>query len=364
MMSRLKHLVLIMTAVAAAPTIAAAEKTVQTFRHTEFGIKFITEQPGRRNAASPQRRATIDVNRRTAPQSDDQEYIKLFAGSPAQEISDNFTVEPPRLAVIYEFVGLTPARQCRWKIYLDALLNFSGAPNLALTDVPNNICQQLGFGSLAGGLTKISDPNGRYLRTLVVRVEAAPSETQLSLPETVWERPTLADNAIDSDRRGTSRTLGRFARQNTNGLFIFLDESLLSGGQTLQLVVFRQDKPFWSVDLRKAPSMFGLSTVSPQLLAGTAIAIVLVIGVFFALLRRGKPLREMTVGYGSECDITLGPGGGGPLVRLKVYKGDKLKLEKLKSSTEVVIGDEPVKQKARLTSADKVLIDGKKVRFS
>ena len=110
--------------------------------------------------------------------------------------------------------------------------------------------------------------------------------------------------------------------------------------------------------------MFGLPAVSPQLLAGIAIAIVLVIGVFFALLRRGKPLREMTVGYGPECDITLGPGGGGPLVRLKVYKGDKLELEKLKTSTEVVIGDEPVKQKARLTSADKVLIDGKKVRFS
>ena len=221
MMSRLKHLVLIMTAVAAAPAIAAAEKTVQTFRHTEFGIKFITEQPGRRNAASPQRRATIDVNRRTAPQSDDQEYIKLFAGSPAQEISDNFTVEPPRLAVIYEFVGLTgPPMQMEGLPRRAA--EFFGAPNLALTDVPNNICQQLGFGSLAGGLTKISDPNGRYLRTLVVRVEAAPSETQLSLPETVWERLMLADNAIDSDRRGTSRTLGRFVRQNTNGLFIFL----------------------------------------------------------------------------------------------------------------------------------------------
>jgi len=364
MRSRLGAFVFVMATLVAAQAVASEDGTVQTFRHAEFGIKFVTGSSGSPDAAAAQRGAVIDVNRRTPPVSADQEYIKLFAGTPPQELSDRFTVEAPRLAVIYEFVGLTPARQCKWKVYLDALLNFSGTPNLALTDVPNDLCQQLGFGTLQGDLKKTYDPNGRYLRTLVVRVEATPSENEASLPAAIWERLTLADNAIETDRRGTSRTLGRFVRRNTNGLFILLDASLLSDGQALQLVVFQQDKPFWTVDLQSAPSMLGLPSLSPQLFVGIAIVALLVIGILFMLFRHEKPIRELTVGYGPECDITLGPGGGGPLVRLKVYKGDKLELEKLKSSTEVIIGDEPVKDKARLTSDDRLLIDGKKVRFS
>ncbi len=286
--------------------------------------------------------------------------LKVFQGD--QEITPKVRIVPPIVQTIILFAGLEETQQCRAKAVLQAATSSFGAPVTAYTDVRNVVCPDFGIRYVAGDFDRLFDLGPRYARTLAIRVsrDGASGEAQARVSEAVWRQ--LEINASElSDPAAIVRKVTGFLQRNVSGAFAIISTAETTSRAPFKLVIYDGDAAKLSVSFASGAA-FDRALI---LRIGIGIAVVLVPALIVIVWRRrARPVRSFVIGYGPDCDISLGDGASERLVVLNELRNKVLTIASLCQGDRVQVNGKFLKRPRRVGPDDEILIDGKRVKLS
>jgi hypothetical protein len=286
--------------------------------------------------------------------------IRYFADG--EEVTDKFMTAPPVIDVVYSFVGVPAGDQCVHKTLLDALLAAGGAPFPAVSTVPNELCPEFDIVPASRLAEAYGAPYESYTRLLLIEVlgEAKAARPVLP-PERIAARLEIAAAAL-ADKGRQAERLRTFLAANINGVFHFLDVDAVAPGARIEGRVFRGDDLLGAFPLT-GPPLVAWAKREWRWLAAAAAALVLVVVVWLLARGRGKPLREIVVGYGPASDYSLGGGPDRAVARITRFTNGRIRIERMSPAEAIAVNGKRLKRRRDIRLDDDVVIEGKVIRL-
>lgn len=286
--------------------------------------------------------------------------LKIFQGD--REITPKVRIIPPIVQTIILFAGLEETRQCRAKAILQAATSSFGAPVTAYADVPNAVCPDFGIRYVDGDFGRLFDLGPRYARTLAIRVstDEPSADAGARVSEAVWRQLEIHASEL-ADPAAIVRKVTGFLQRSVSGAFAIISTAGMTGRAPFKLVVYDAGAPKLTVSFASGGAFDRVSVLR----IGTAFGVPLVLALIVIVWRRrARPVRSFVIGYGPDCDISLGDGASERLVLLNEMKNKSLTIASLCQGDRIQVNGKPLKKPRRVGPDDEILIDGKRVKLS
>lgn len=329
--------------IALAATPALAANVTGTVDQNGYRLKIVKNEDG----------ILLDIGAEAAFRNG--EKVMLEKGG--DDITARLTVLPPVVELSYFFRGLDDLTQCRFRLVLDAVTGDAQRRISAFSDRPGSRCPEADIRPVRARFSG----DDRYARHLVI--EVAPRITTAGVPETkdIWAQLSISSDLLDR-KIDIIRAVNRFIERNTHGAFAFvpaseltaivpLDFSLLAGGET-------------KIHSQLGGPIYLVERLDPLYAAAAVGAFMLALFLLLRLSRRPKPLRELILGHGPDCDIRLRGDGEERVACLRIFPGDRKEIAVLAKGERVTVNGRVLKKRTLLRNDDELAIDGKAIVFT
>ncbi len=312
-----------------------------------------------------------------APEETD---VRFFVAG--RDVTASVVRRAPLIEIAYVFTGVSAARQCSFKVQLDAALSSISDFNLAYTDVENTLCPEFGIRPLQAW-DKDFVASGDYSRLLVIEVA---NEGEAEPPPRVyaWAQLPVPAKLFDDKDRLVGEVTG------------FVDTHIFGGWSVLPTEIVPLDAPL-EITFADAGNVFftltdgspavtnlvnrvwpALSAVASRnlwltllLLAMVGLAVVIVAVRILSRPAGGgrtaeetEPLRAIAVGYGSGRTYSLGEGAERDVALVMIYPSGRMRLVRKSEDDPILVNGTAIGDDAWITAADRVIIGAKQFQFT
>jgi hypothetical protein len=370
---RLLFCILAVLSASALPVQLASEPAVEILRSNSTTAKLISginfpDLDDNSAGVKPLDGSIIDISNSKPPNSSVSEKLKLFAGETDKDITSSVLFHPPVVNIIYWFETIQPEDQCSYKIFLDGLLMIGDGPNIAFSDIPNGVCTGFNIHPVKeSSIADLNDRNG-YSRILLIKISGNEADSKYQPDgKLIGSQLSVMTNEF-ANRNTLAAKLGRFFRENTNGVFVHIPKNVAAKNEKIAAKIYRNDRLYSVFEFRSSSYLSNILRTRREYFIAVGSALLVSIFLVIITLRRRsratKTVRRILIGRGHDVDVSLGDGDDGTLVILRVFRDRTIELEKQTSKIDVRLNGREVGRRAKMQYDDNITIDGKNIRFS
>lgn len=307
--------------------------------------------------------------------------LKFFIDG--EDVTTAVRRRPPLIEIAYVFAGVSAARQCSFKVQLDAALSSISEFNLGYSDIENALCPEFGLRPLQAWHEDFVAP-GDYSRLLVIEVAG---ESEASVPPArlnAWAQLTVPASLFENKARLVSQITG-FVDANIFGGWSIVPTDVAPADAPLTVTFADANGVFFTLNAgtQTAPGVMSqvgqlLSAVASRnlwltLLLPALLGIGLAIVVIRTISRNGgasreeeevEPLRAIAVGYGADRKYSLGEGTERDVALVMLYPNGRMRIVRKSEGEPILVNGAAIDRDAWITAADRVIIGAKQFQFN